>query len=91
MLLLNLRRKIKDWWAIQKIIKKALSSKGFFLTVSYKKKIEKNGKDLNHFWMTENFPTKAILPSLQTIFNDLDKKEIVFKDLLKSNKEKNNV
>jgi len=90
MSLLTLKKKIQDWWEIQTVIRKAFNSKGFFITVSHKVKTKENETDLNHFWTTRDFPTKSILPSLQSIFNDLDKKELLFNDLLKSNKERHN-
>ena len=79
--LVTFKNKIKDWWAIKKVVKKALDSKGFLITISYKIEAKENGKDLKHFWIMKDFPINAILSSLSTIYKDLDKKEITFREI----------
>jgi len=78
----------KDWKSIIKAIGHAFVSGSFLITVSYKVKNIKV-KDLNHVWMIRNYPTNAILHTFVTLYNDLEKKEIVIQELYNLLKEKN--
>lgn len=83
--LFKLLTSIKNGDKLRQHLQKADKCGRYLITVTCQEndKIDK----LEHFWIVNNFPTKAILPALSFICKKIDKKEIVFYDLLHSDRE----
>ena len=84
MLLSALVNRIKELLEIQRKINEARKYGRYLVTITYQK--DKNSEKLEHFWTMKNFPTKAIAFALSFIYNQIDKKEILFHDLLDGEK-----
>ena len=57
---------------VRKLLEKMLKSKKWFLSITYFKPKVKN--DLQHVWITENFPIGNLLKSIEKIKEDVIKK-----------------
>lgn len=84
--LFKLLKRIKDGEKLRKYLQRADKCGKYLITVTYQEnnKIDK----LEHFWIVNKFPTKAILPALTFIYEEIDNKEIVFYDLLHNDEQK---
>ena len=56
-------------------IDEALKAGKYLITISYKTNATKN--DLQHFWITNNYPKEDLTKSLDHIKNDIIQKEIL--------------
>ena len=72
--------RIKKELELKKRINEAKKNGRYFITITYL-----NKDKLEHFWSMNKFPTKLVFPALSTMYNEIDKKEILFKDLLEGN------
>jgi len=61
--------------AIRKKLDQALKSGKYFITISYKKNQETRQDDLQHFWVTKDYPKDSLIPSLDHIRNEIVKTE----------------
>ena len=60
--------------AVKKTMERALRSQRYFITISYQDPSQKN--DLQHFWITKNFPKNGLIPSLRHMENEIRQKEL---------------
>lgn len=72
---------IKNGHQLKKNLQEAKKSGSYLVTVSYK--INPNDSKYTHFWIINEFPTPAVLPTLSFLYHEIDRKEIVFQDLLR--------
>lgn len=84
--LLKLLKSVKDGDKLRQHLQKADKCGRYLITVTYQQ--DEKIDNLEHFWIVNKFPTKAILPALSFICKNIDKKEIIFYDLLHSDREK---
>ena len=79
--LFKVLKSIKDGHLLRVHLEKAKKCDRYLITVTYQ--TDNKTDKLEHFWVVNKFPTQAILPALSFIYEDMDKKEIVFHDLLR--------
>lgn len=67
--------------SVRKTMEKALNSQRYFITISYQNKNKK--EDLQHFWVTKDFPKNSLVPTLNHIRNEVIKKENLSDNVIK--------
>jgi len=83
MFLIKVLKSIKNSELFKVHLNRAKKCGRYLITVTYQE--DEKIDNLEHFWIVNKFPTQAILPALSFIYEEIDKKEILFHDLLHKN------